>query len=407
MAPGKSLRSPACFSGKPHSMQNLGRTFWIALSAALGLYLLYYFSDLVFFILGSWVLSMLGQPLMKFFLEKLRLNKFSWGTSISAVLTILIYILILSMIGILFIPIIIEQGSHLANLDYNKIGASLQEPITYINDELESLGLISSEQSVLDQINEVVRKWFRPERVSNLFSSIIQIASNLTLAFGSIIFITFFFLQESGLFQGYLVAMVPKRHEEKIKHILNDSSRLLRRYFSGILIQMSIFCLVSYVALSLFGIKNALLIGFFGGLMNMIPYVGPLIGMVFAAFITLTGYVGLDFTNQILPLGLKAVGSVFIAQVIDNWLVQPFLFSKTVKAHPLEIFLVILASAKIGGITGMILAIPAYTVLRVIARAFLSEYKIVKKITEDMIEPELPEIAVMEVIPEKKGDDPV
>lgn len=388
-------------------MQNLGRTFWIALSAALGLYLLYYFSDLVFFILGSWVLSMLGQPLMKFFLEKLRLNKFSWGTSISAVLTILIYILILSMIGILFIPIIIEQGSHLANLDYNKIGASLQEPITYINDELESLGLISSEQSVLDQINEVVRKWFRPERVSNLFSSIIQIASNLTLAFGSIIFITFFFLQESGLFQGYLVAMVPKRHEEKIKHILNDSSRLLRRYFSGILIQMSIFCLVSYVALSLFGIKNALLIGFFGGLMNMIPYVGPLIGMVFAAFITLTGYVGLDFTNQILPLGLKAVGSVFIAQVIDNWLVQPFLFSKTVKAHPLEIFLVILASAKIGGITGMILAIPAYTVLRVIARAFLSEYKIVKKITEDMIEPELPEIAVMEVIPEKKGDDPV
>lgn len=388
-------------------MQNLGRTFWIALSAALGLYLLYYFSDLVFFILGSWVLSMLGQPLMKFFLEKLRLNKFSWGTSISAVLTILIYILILSMIGILFIPIIIEQGSHLANLDYNKIGASLQEPITYINDELESLGLISSEQSVLDQINEVVRKWFRPERVSNLFSSIIQIASNLTLAFGSIIFITFFFLQESGLFQGYLVAMVPKRHEEKIKHILNDSSRLLRRYFSGILIQMSIFCLVSYVALSLFGIKNALLIGFFGGLMNMIPYVGPLIGMVFAAFITLTGYVGLDFTNQIIPLGLKAVGSVFIAQVIDNWLVQPFLFSKTVKAHPLEIFLVILASAKIGGITGMILAIPAYTVLRVIARAFLSEYKIVKKITEDMIEPELPEIAVMEVIPEKKGDDPV
>jgi len=385
-------------------MQHLARTFWITLSAALGLYLLYYFSNLVFFILASWVLSMLGQPIMKFFLEKLRLNKFGWGTSISAVLTILLYILLLSLIGILFIPIIIEQGSHLANMDYNKIGASLQEPITYINNELKSLGLISSEQSVLDQINEVVQKWFRPERVSNLFSSIIQIASNLTLAVGSIIFITFFFLQESGLFQEYLVAMVPKRHEEKIKHILNDSSRLLRRYFSGILIQMSIFCLISYVALSLFGIKNALLIGFFSGLMNMIPYVGPLIGMVFAAFLTLTSYVGLDFTHEILPLSLKAVGSVFIAQLIDNWLVQPFLFSKTVKAHPLEIFLVILASAKIGGITGMILAIPAYTVLRVIARAFLSEYKIVKKITEDMIEPEETEpVMVAENIPENKG----
>ncbi len=374
-------------------MQTNSRTIWIVILSALGLYLLYYFSDLVSFILASWVLSMLGQPIMKLFLEKLKLNKFSYGTSVAAVMTILLYIMGILLIGILFIPIIIEQASHLANIDYNKIGASLQPPITYINNELQSLGLISSEQSVMDQIIEVVQKWFKPERVSNIFGSIIQIGSNLTLAVGSIIFITFFFLQESGLFQEYLVAIVPKRHEEKISHILSDASRLLRRYFTGILIQGSIFCLISYVALTLFGVRNALLIGFFGGLMNVIPYVGPIIGMVFAAFITLTGYVGADFSQVILPLCLKAIGSVFIAQVIDNWLVQPFLFSKTVKAHPLEIFLVILIAAKIGGITGMILAIPAYTVLRVVARAFLSEYKIVKKITEDMGEqqPDIPE----------------
>lgn len=377
-------------------MQTNSRTIWIVILSALGLYLLYYFSDLVSFILASWVLSMLGQPLMKLFLEKLKLNKFSYGTSVAAVLTILLYIMAILLIGILFIPIIIEQASHLANIDYNKIGASLQPPITYINNELQSLGLISSEQSVMDQIIEVVQKWFKPERVSNIFGSIIQIGSNLTLAVGSIIFITFFFLQESGLFQEYLVAIVPKRHEEKISHILSDASRLLRRYFSGILIQGSIFCLISYIALTLFGVRNALLIGFFGGLMNVIPYVGPIIGMVFAAFITLTGYVGADFGQVILPLCIKAIGSVFIAQVIDNWLVQPFLFSKTVKAHPLEIFLVILIAAKIGGITGMILAIPAYTVLRVVARAFLSEYKIVKKITEDMGEPQ-PDI--MEEVP--------
>jgi len=376
-------------------MQTNARTIWIVILSALGLYLLYYFSDLVSFILASWVLSMLGQPIMKLFLEKLKLNKFSYGTSVAAVMTILLYILAILLIGVLFIPIIIEQASHLANIDYDKIGASLQPPITYINNELQSLGLISSEQSVMDQIFEVVQKWFRPERVSNIFGSIIQIGSNLTLAVGSIIFITFFFLQESGLFQEYLVAIVPKRHEEKISHILSDASCLLRRYFSGILIQGSIFCLISYIALTLFGVRNALLIGFFGGLMNVIPYVGPIIGMIFAAFITLTGYVGADFSQVILPLCIKAIGSVFIAQVIDNWLVQPFLFSKTVKAHPLEIFLVILIAAKIGGITGMILAIPAYTVLRVVAKAFLSEYKIVKKITEDMADQplEIPEEA--------------
>lgn len=186
------------------------------------------------------------------------------------------------------------------------------------------------------------------------------------------------------MFQEYLVAIVPKRHEQKINHILHDSSALLRRYFGGILLQTTIFCLVTYIALSIMGIKNALLIGFFGGIMNVIPYVGPLIGMGFAAFISITSYVGLDFTHQIMPISIKAVGGVFIAQLVDNWLVQPFLFSKTVKAHPLEIFIVILASAKMGGITGMVLAIPGYTVLRVIAKAFLSEYKIVRKITEEM-----------------------
>ncbi len=361
-----------------------GRTFWIVVSALIGIYLLYYFANLVSFILASWLLSMLGQPIMRFFLDRLRLRRFALGTSLSAILTILLYILIIVLIGVMFIPIIIEQGSHLANLDYNMIGTSLQPPITYINEKLQSLGLMSSEQTVLDQMTEIVKKWFRPERVSTIFSSILQIGSNLMLAIGSIIFITFFFLQESGLFQEYLVAMVPKKHEQKISHILHDSSTLLRSYFGGILLQTTIFCLLSYIALSFLGVRNALLIGFFGGIMNVIPYVGPIIAMAFAAFLTITSYVGQDFTHQILPLVVKSIGGIFLAQLIDNWLVQPILFSKTVKAHPLEIFIVILASAKMGGITGMVLAIPGYTVLRVIARAFLSEYKIVQKITEDM-----------------------
>lgn len=288
------------------------------------------------------------------------------------------------MIGVLFIPIIIEQGSHLANIDYDKIANSLQVPITYINQKLQNIGLISSEQSVMDQLKEIVQKWFKPDRLSNVFGSILKIGSNLTLAIGSIIFITFFFLQESGLFQEYLVAIVPKRHENKILHVLEDSSKLLRRYFGGILIQITFFCLVCYIILNILGVGNALLISFFAGIMNVIPYVGPLIAMGFAAFITITSSVGLDFNQFILPLSIRSIAAIFGTQLIDNWLIQPFLFSKTVKAHPLEIFIVILVSAKIGGITGMVLAIPAYTILRVVAKAFLSEYKIVKKITEEM-----------------------
>ena len=88
-----------------------------------------------------------------------------------------------------------------------------------------------------------------------------------------------------------------------------------------------------------------------------------------------------DFYTETLPLILKVVGVFLTMQMLDNFLLQPFIFSNSVKAHPLEIFIIILVGAKLGGITGMILAIPAYTVIRVIAKIFLSEFRIVQQIT--------------------------
>jgi len=71
-----------------------------------------------------------------------------------------------------------------------------------------------------------------------------------------------------------------------------------------------------------------------------------------------------------------------VMQLLDNFILQPNIFSKSVKAHPLEIFIVVLMGAKIGGIIGMVVAIPIYTVLRVLAKVFLSEFKVVQSITK-------------------------
>jgi predicted PurR-regulated permease PerM len=71
-------------------------------------------------------------------------------------------------------------------------------------------------------------------------------------------------------------------------------------------------------------------------------------------------------------------------QMTDNFVLQPFIYSNSVKAHPLEIFIIILIAAKLGGITGMIIAIPAYTVIRVVAKEFLNQFKIVQKLTNSM-----------------------
>ena len=73
-----------------------------------------------------------------------------------------------------------------------------------------------------------------------------------------------------------------------------------------------------------------------------------------------------------------------VFQMLDNFLLQPNIFSKSVKAHPLEIFIVVLMGAKIGGVAGMVLAIPAYTVLRVLLKVFFSEFEVVKRLTSSI-----------------------
>jgi predicted PurR-regulated permease PerM len=92
----------------------------------------------------------------------------------------------------------------------------------------------------------------------------------------------------------------------------------------------------------------------------------------------------MDVSRELLPLVLFIFIAMEITKVIDNVVFQPQIFSRSVKSHPLEIFIVILIAATIGGVIGMLIAIPAYTVLRVIAKEFFNQNKLVQKITEGL-----------------------
>ena len=186
------------------------------------------------------------------------------------------------------------------------------------------------------------------------------------------------------MLKNFVIALVPNEYEERVRRVMDDTIYLLTRYFTGILIQITIITTYVSLALSLFGVESALLIGFFAAIINVIPYLGPIIGAAFGVLVTVSLNVDADFYAQTLPLILKVILVFASMQLIDNFILQPWIFSTSVLAHPLEIFIVILVAAKIGGIVGMILAIPVYTMVRVVARTFLSEFKIVKKITYSM-----------------------
>jgi len=107
-------------------------------------------------------------------------------------------------------------------------------------------------------------------------------------------------------------------------------------------------------------------------LLNLIPYIGPIIGGFIMLFLTMSSNLGQDFQTIILPTTIYVMIGYVFAQLIDNFLSQPLIFSNSVRSHPLEIFLVILISGVLFGVTGMIVAIPTYTAIKVILKAFLS-----------------------------------
>lgn len=367
-------------------MKNFNRYFAIIVALLIMGSIAYYFSSIVAYILIAWGLSMIGHPIKGFFQARLKIGKFQAGASLSAALTLVCYFIIFTLLVWMFVPLILEQANNLAGVDYTAIAAALDEPINELNTWANEMGLQIKEKTPAEQVQETMSGWFEPSMIGDFFSSLVAVAGNLFIGLFSIIFITFFFLKEQGLFAKVIIDFLPKRREQQIRNTIDDISRLLTRYFSGILLQMTIITTFVWIGLSILGVKNAILIGFFAGLINVIPYLGPLIGAAFAVFITISSNLDLDFYSQMLPLISKVIAVFALLQMLDNFILQPFIFSNSVLAHPLEIFIIILAGAQIGGVLGMILAIPTYTVFRVIARSFLSEFRVVQKITEGMKE---------------------
>lgn len=360
------------------------RLLLIAIPVFLAGLIVYWLSDIVAYILIAWVISMIGGPIMSVLLNKAVIGKFHLNAAVSAIITLVILLGILTGVGMLFIPIILEQAANLSTVDTNAIIEALEEPIKYLIDKLQAMGLVTQEVNPEDQIKEELSKWFEPTQLSGFVGSFISLASSLMIGIFSVIFISFFFLKEQGLFARLLANFTPTRVETKVQIAVKDISELLTRYFSGIVLQITIITIYLSLLLSIVGVKNALLIAVFAALINVIPYLGPLIGGAFGIMLTITASLDLDFYSQMLPLLVKVAICFMSMQLLDNFVLQPFIFSNRVRAHPLEIFLFIMIGAKVGGIMGMILAIPAYTVIRVVARTFLSEFEVIQKITSGL-----------------------
>lgn len=347
-------------------------------------FILWYFKSIVAYILIASVFALVGRPLMGFF-SKLHYKKIRIPNALAALITVFIIWAFILVFFRIFIPLIAHQASELSEIDPELVIKNLEGPIAKIEALMVKYNIgANSEQSVDQVLTEKFMSLLSVSMLSDFFGSIAGILGNIFIAAFSISFITFFFLKDRGLLSEGILLFVPDKFVERTSNILLSIKKLLTRYFIGIFVQISgIITLVS-TGLTIVGVdfSDALVIALVVGLFNIIPYLGPVIGATLGLVLGLATNLDLQFYTELLPL-LGYMTIVFIiVQVVDNVVFQPFIYSSSVNAHPLEIFLVIMCSGSLFGITGMILAIPAYTILRVIAKEFFNNLKVVKKLTE-------------------------
>lgn len=354
-----------------------------AIGVLLLLYAIWYFRSIVAYVAIATVISFIGEPVVRL-LRSFHIGGKRIPSWLAALMTLTSFVIILYFVFRLFAPMIATQANTLSNIDYAAIGEIfsdwMAEGLSYLN----SYNLSGDERS-----NETYIIWHFQQLIQLgdlgvIINNFIGFIGSAVIGTFSVLFISFFFLRDSHMVGKIMLAATPDRHSERMTNIMSRTRQLLTRYFSGLLLQVTTVTVLVTVGLSLFGVENAFLIGFLAGLLNLIPYIGPLIGAGIGIFIALT--TSPDFAEGVnfMPLVVKTASVFLTVQLLDNIVFQPLIFSNSVNAHPLEIFIVISLAGSVGGIGGMILAIPAYTLFRIVAKEFLSGFKVIQSLTKNL-----------------------
>lgn len=351
------------------------RALGVILAIAILLAFLYKISAVLIYIAIAAVASLIGRPIVLFFRQKLKFNN-----TVAVIITMIFLVGVVAGVIALFVPLLIQQGQNLSLLNIDALRTNLEDLyrqlLQYIGVKSEDLEQSIKDSHLFSNLNFGI--------LPDFLNSIIGILGSFSVGLFSVLFIAFFFLKDSKLFEESILTLIPDNKENRFQHSMETIKNLLSRYFVGLVFQILILFVIYSIVLFVFGIENAIVIAFLCALLNLIPYIGPIIGGILMAVLTMTSNVGADFSSVILPkTGYVMIGFI-IGQLVDNFFSQPFIFSSSVKSHPLEIFLIIIIGGLLLGVTGMIIAVPGYTAIKVILKEFFSENKIVKSLTKNL-----------------------
>ena len=357
-------------------------TVSLLLVFSLLIFLGWYFSAITAYIIISLIIVLLCLPI-KHLLKKIHFKRFRIGnTSASALSLVIVGGVLFGLFALLFVPLTkqIKQITELEQTDFEQFNQTLVQA----NHLLQEYSILEEGENLEEIITTSTLNYFRNINLSSTFNSVFQWIGGLFLGIFSVLFISFFLLKDVPRLKRVAVKMVPTERQSKTALILDRSKSLLSNYFVGLFVEMLIITVLQYVMLILLGIENALLISVIGGVLVIVPYIGVVIACVAGCLIgVLSAFTANGEVNTAVILW-KVLSAIVFCRLLDSFILQPYIAAKSVKAHPLEIFIVVLVSGSLAGVTGMILGIPAYTVIRIIAMEFFEDNNFVKTVTQSL-----------------------
>ena len=359
------------------------RNFLIVIGIALAAYLTWYFRSIIAYTIAAGVISLIGKPIVDL-LCSIHIRKIRFPRALSSLLTLLLIYGLLSLFFVIFIPLISKQIDALSGFDAGEIVRGVQEQLEKLDTFVRKIYKnMPAETTLYDMAVEKISEILKPASITNLAGNIVGIVGKVLISFVAVTFLAFFFLKDEGLFKETVMVLVPTQYEERIRSVLHSIKQLLIRYFIGIIIESTIVLICITIGMTIVGFPfhQALVMGLLIGIFNVIPYLGPWLGGAIAVLMGIATAITVGGFPAIVLLIIYMVIVIACTQILDNNIVAPLIYSRSVNAHPIEIFIVIMAVGSFAGIPGMIVAVPAYTALRVFAREFFNNFGPVRKIT--------------------------
>lgn len=274
-------------------------------------------------------------------------------------------IALLVIVFIKFVPIIYNDIDVLIN-NFSLYTEYLKNLTLIVQQKIAVYIPINSQNEIFTQLTGKTS-----DLTSGAIKEISYLLKKLFSVFYIIIFLpvlTFFMLLEYHKFKKIIIDIVPAKYVEPIISVYYEASSVLAKYIRGQIIEVIFVAGATVIGLSILGINYAFLIGIIAGVCNLIPYLGPLVGLIMGVIVTAVQF-------QAFGMVFKVMVLFFIIQQIDNNIIQPVFVGRNVNLSPVAIIFALVAGTEIFGIMGMIFSVPILALTKNVFLIFIKRYK--------------------------------